>query len=392
MHDTLRLGRVAGIGVGVHWSVVGMALLVASVLAVGVLPTAFPGDGWAGRWAAASVGAAVFAISLLLHELAHALVARRHGVGVDGITLWLLGGVARLTRQAPTPSAEFQIAVAGPVASAMVGVVLVGAVVGFGERSGTSLAWAVLLWVGLVNLVLAVFNLLPAAPLDGGRVVAAALWRRSGDAETARVQAARLGLLLGTVLVVVGVVELVGFGRLAGVATSAIGVFLISGARGEIAAAVVRGRLRKVTMGEIATPHPPPLDASLPLDRFLTWSDRAGPEGVFPVRRWDHQPVGWVSAQQVLDVGEVERSWVPLERVMVPDRLAPRAWSTEPVDDVLARLGNERPAVVVVLDPRTGEVVGTAGREQVGRLFRLPDLWGRDRRVVGDVRADPVRG
>jgi Zn-dependent protease len=377
MGDSLRLGRVAGIPVGVHWSVVGMGLVVAAVLALAVLPVAFPGYGLTDRWVAAAAGAVVFGLSLLAHELAHAVAARRYGVAVDGITLWLLGGVARLARQAPSPRAEAGIALAGPAASAAIGVALVAGVLVAADGGTSRLGLAVLLWVGMVNLVLAVFNLLPAAPLDGGRVLAAVLWRRSGDAEGARLVAGRLGLGFGALLVVLGAAEILVWGRLTGVATAAVGVFLVGAARGEIAGAVVRGRLHQVTMAALMRAHPPAVPDWLTVDRLLEW---AGPHGeglVFPVVRWDHEPVGWVTPNDARSRPAAERSWTRVERVMVPDRAVPRAWGDEPVDDVLARLGNDLPPSVVVLDPRTGRVIGTVGAAQLGELYRPPDLWGR---------------
>ena len=383
MHDTLRLGRVAGISVGLHWSVVGMGVLVTTVLAVGVLPVAFPDYGWTARWAASLVGAFIFGLSLLAHELGHAVVARRHDVSVDGITLWLLGGVARLSRQAPDPRAEWRIAAAGPLVSALLGLGLVGAAVVADRWGWTPLGRAVLLWVGLVNLVLAAFNLLPGAPLDGGRVLTAVLWRRTGEAERARVLAGRAGLVLGAVLAVAGAVEALAWGRIGGVGTAAIGVFLVSAARGEIAGAVVRDRLRRVTMGSIMTPQPVPVPGATTVERFWEWAAAGAPDAAFPVVRWDSEPVGWVSAASVARCGEPERSWLRVEQVMVPDRLVPRAWAGESVDAVLARLSNDVPPVVVVLDARTGRWVGTVGAGQLDPLFRNPDLWGRQTAAAG---------
>lgn len=377
MHDSLRLGRIAGIPVGVHWSVVGMGLLVAAVLGAGVLPAAFPDHGATARWLAAVVGTGVFGLSLLAHELGHAVAARRDGVGVDGITLWLLGGVARLTRQAPSPAAELRIALAGPAISGLIGVVLVAAALATRGSDGGELARAVVLWIGLVNGLLAVLNLLPGAPLDGGRVLTALLWRRGGDAEHARLLSGRAGLVLGVGLGVVGVAELLVWERAAGWGTIAIGAFLVTAARTEIASAVVRGRLRRTTLAEVMVPNPPSVPDSLPVDRFLQWS--AARRGVaFPVVRWGHDPIGWVSSDLVAGLAPHERSWTAVGRVMLADRYAPRAWSSEAVDDVLARLEDHLPHLVVVLDPVHGGVVGTVGALRLHGLFEGPGLWGRE--------------
>jgi Zn-dependent protease len=354
-----------------------MAGLVAVVLAVGVLPSAFGSHDWTDRWLAAAIGTVLFLASLLVHELGHAVVARRHGVGVHGVTLWLLGGVARLDRQAPTPAAEARIAGAGPAASGVLGLALVGVALATRDWSWAPLGRTVVLWVGLVNLLLAGFNLLPGAPLDGGRLLAAALWRSRGDAEAARRDAGRAGLVLGAALVAAGTAELVAWGRPAGVLTGAVGVFLAYAARGEVAGACVRGRLRRLTMGELMTPHPPSVPDWLTAGQFLGWTgDRC--QVVFPVVRWDRQPVGWVSPELASTPDPPARSWTRVQDLMLPDRLAPRAWSTEPVHDVLERLDDRLPHVVVVLDPRSGRVEGTVSAARLSGLLRPPGLWGGD--------------
>lgn len=381
MHDTLRFGRIAGVPVGVHWSVAAMAVLVTAVLGVGVLPLTFPDQPATERWLAAAAGMVLFALSLLVHEFGHALVARRHGVGVDGVTLWALGGVARLTGQAPTPSAEWRIAAAGPAASGLIGLVLAGGAIATRHGEQASAGRAVVLWVGLVNVALAVLNLLPGAPLDGGRVLTALVWKRTGDAERARLLSGRSGLLLGALLVALGALEVLAWDRAEGWGTVAVGAFLLVSARSEIAGAVVRARLRRTTMSAVMTPHPPGVPDSLPVDRFLPWAaERA--DVVFPVQRWDHQPVGWVSYDLAARVPPPQRSWTPVGRAMVPDRQAPRAWSSEPVDDVLARLSDDLPHLVVVLDPVSGAVVGTVSAARLHGLFRGPDLWGREPAVA----------
>jgi Zn-dependent protease len=377
VQDSLRLGRIAGITVGLHWTVLGMGALVTAVLAAGVLPTAFPGYPAGARWTAAAAGAVVFGASLLAHELGHALVARRHGVGVDGITLWLLGGLARLDRPAPTPAAEARIALAGPLVSGLIGVVLVAVAVLTRDAAWAPLARAVALWLGLVNVLLAGFNLLPGAPLDGGRVLAAVLWRRSGDAERARLLAGRAGLVLGVTLTAFGLFEVVAWRRVTGVGTAAIGVFLVGAARAEIASAVIRGRLARVTMGEVMSAHPPAVPDSATVEQFLRWPGIACGATVFPVTRWDHRPIGWLSIEHARATGAPEHSWVRVGELMVPDASAARAWATESVDRVLDRLHDRLPHLLIVLDPRSGAICGTVGAAQLGSLFSTPDLWGR---------------
>src|SRR3712207_6323064 len=157
---------------------------------------------------AAVLAAVAFLASLLAHELAHALVARRNGVEVEGITLWLLGGVARLRGGARTPGAEFCIAGVGPLTSLVLGLLLMAGAVLARLAGADGLPVAVLEYLAGINVVLAVFNLVPAAPLDGGRVLRAFLWRLRGDAWSSAVTAARAGRFFGFALIALGFLQL----------------------------------------------------------------------------------------------------------------------------------------------------------------------------------------
>lgn len=211
MNDTIALGRVAGLRVGLHWSVVGIVVLVVVGLAGYTLPLLYPGHSAVGYVLSGVAAAVLLVASLLAHEVSHAVVARRNGVAVDGITLWLLGGVARLRGEAGSPGAELVIAVVGPAAS-LVLAVLFGVAWWVADLMTAELVAAVLGYLALLNLVIAVFNMVPAAPLDGGRVLRAVLWRLGGDRYKAAVWSARAGRGLGFVLVALGFVELLARG------------------------------------------------------------------------------------------------------------------------------------------------------------------------------------
>ena len=197
----MRLGKVAGVSVGAHWSTLLVLALFATLLATTELPATAPGYPTAAYWVVAVVLAGVFLASILAHELAHAAVARHHGVPVDSITLWLLGGVAQLHEHARDPDGELRIALAGPAASLVIGVVSGVVAAAVYTTGGPGLLVGALAWLATVSVVLAVFNLLPGAPLDGGRVLTALLWRRSGDERAARQRSARIGQVLGQVLI-----------------------------------------------------------------------------------------------------------------------------------------------------------------------------------------------
>jgi Zn-dependent protease len=196
MKDGLRLGRIAGVNVGLHWSLLLIGLLLAAGLAGGRLPVDAPGYASAEYVVAGAAAAVVFLAGVLAHELSHAVVARREGISVAGITLWLLGGVTRMTSEPATPRAELVISGAGPFTSFVLGVVLVGAGIALRAAAISPLFVAVLAWLGAINLVLAVFNVLPGIPLDGGRLLHAFVWSRRGDRLHATRVASRAGEIL----------------------------------------------------------------------------------------------------------------------------------------------------------------------------------------------------
>ena len=180
MTASLRLGRIAGIPVGASWSVLLIAALFAWSLAGSILPGLVPGLVPSTYWAAAVVATGLFLGSLLAHEVGHALVARRAGLRVRGITLWLLGGVAQLEDEPASPRDDLRVAIVGPAISLALAVGFGVAAAGLALLGAPALAVAVLGWLAVANVALALFNLIPAAPLDGGRVLRALLASRLG--------------------------------------------------------------------------------------------------------------------------------------------------------------------------------------------------------------------
>ncbi len=251
-----QIGTFRGIPVKLHWGAVALAVLLGLLVANGVLPQLAPdlSDGayLLGGFAA---GAALLA-SIFVHEASHAIVAQRYGIEVSSITLWVLGGVAHLEDEAPTPRAEAQIAGAGPASSVVIAVAALGLgalVVGAGVAP---LLGSVLLWIGGLNAILALFNLLPGAPLDGGRLLHAWLWKRSGDRARATVGAAKAGRGLGIIVAAFGAVEFLA-GNFGGLWTAFIGWFLYAAAGQEAKSGRLSGVLSGRKLADIMAPLPP---------------------------------------------------------------------------------------------------------------------------------------
>jgi Zn-dependent protease len=268
VHESVRLGRVAGITIGANWSLLVIAGLLTWILGDTTLPAAAPHYGVGAYWLTAVVVTTLFFAGLLAHELAHSLVARRRGVEVDRITLWLFGGVSQLRGEAASPAAEFRIAVVGPLMS-------LGVAVGFGALAvlmaslgGPALAVAAAAWLGGINLLLAVFNLAPAAPLDGGRILHATVWRRSGSHERATEVATRAGRWFGYGLIGLGVLLLLA-GDITAVWFVLIGWFLIGAAGAEATHELLRGALGGLVVRDVMGPDPIVAPDTLPVRELV---------------------------------------------------------------------------------------------------------------------------
>jgi Zn-dependent protease len=232
LRDTIRLGTIAGVRVGLNWSLPVLAVVLVAGLARSSLPSNAPGYGGWAYGVVGSLAALAFLAAILAHELGHAVVARRQGLAVDGITLWALGGVTRIEGDAASPAGEVRISGIGPLVSLVLGLGLGGLGLVLGAVDWSPLVAAAFGWLGAINLLLAVFNVLPGAPLDGGRLLHAALWRLHGDRLRATETASRVGWVLGLAMVALGVVGLA-FSGVGGLWLAVVGWFLMTGSRAE---------------------------------------------------------------------------------------------------------------------------------------------------------------
>jgi Zn-dependent protease/CBS domain-containing protein len=370
MGQTFSLGRISGIRIGVNWSVLLIVALLAYGLAVGEFPAAAPRHPVAEYVVAALVTAVAYMGSLLAHELAHSLVARRNGLQVEGITLWLLGGVSRLQGEAPSPGAEIRIAGVGPLVSLILGgafLLLAWLVHLAGVRGVLVVALA---WLGGINLLLAVFNVIPAAPLDGGRLLRAVLWRITGDRFKAAVWSARAGQVFGWALVVVAAYLVLVRREYNWIWFALIGWFLISAATAEGQQAMLQSRLRTVAVREIMTAHPVTVPGPATVAWFLDDFLPRHRHSAFPVEGDDGQTVGLVTVHRVNQVPAAERGRTTLREAACPLSDVARATPDEPVADVLPRLNaNSENRALVFADGQLAGIVSPADISQALERF-----------------------
>lgn len=364
MRATFVLGRIAGVRVGVHWSVLFIFGIIAFGLSQGRLPETYPGRAWAVYWAAGLCTAVIFFASLLAHELAHAVVARRNGVEVDDIVLWLLGGAARLRTEASSPGAELRIAGVGPLVSLLLGgLFALGAwLLDLASASGIVVEMAA--WLAGINVLLAIFNSVPAAPLDGGRLLRAFLWWRTGDRLRATAGATAAGRVFGWLLVALGVITFLTSRAFGGLWLALIGWFLIATATAEGQQAQLRGVLAGVPVRDAMTSGPLTVPADTTVAGFLTDPRFRYRHSAFPVTA-DGVPVGLVTLDSARQVPRTEAHAVTVRQVMVPLPQVTVVGPGSPLADLLPRMQPGAEHRVLVVDD--GRLVGIVSLSDVSR-------------------------
>jgi Zn-dependent protease/CBS domain-containing protein len=374
---SISLGRIAGIKVGINASVFLIVAILVVGLATGQLPAAYPGRSVVAYVIAAIVAALLFLASLLAHELAHSLVARRNGIEVESIVLWLLGGVAQLRGEAKTPGADFRIAIVGPLTSLVLAIVFGLGAAGVASLGGAGLPLGVLMYLAATNALLAVFNLIPAAPLDGGRVLRAALWQFRGDRHAAAVNAARAGRILGFVMIALGVLQVVTGRGLGGVWLALIGWFVVSAATAEEQQARLGGRLAGVKVGQVMAVRPTVLDGNLTVADFIAQVALTHQYSTYPLVDPNGRLTGLVTLNRVRAVLPELRATTRLQEIACPPSEVPMARPEESLVELLERMNGCADGRAVVVDD-AGRVVGVVSASDVARSLQLADLRSFD--------------
>jgi Zn-dependent protease/predicted transcriptional regulator len=290
----------------------------------------------------------MFFVSIVVHELGHSLVARHHGIGIASITLFVFGGVSQMKEEPREARQELQIAIVGPIIS-LVLAALFGVLSMLAAPGGPpTTVQAVLTYLAAVNLLVAVFNMVPAFPLDGGRVLRAILWLRSGDLMRATSRAARIGRLLALALIAVGVVRLLG-GDFFGLWLALIGWFIMQAGSASLAQASLRHALGELRVRDIMTTEvrTVPADATLHdliEDYFIRYT-----YGGYPVVK-DGRVVGLVTLRELRNTPVEGRATTHVERVMVPLETGLVVDPATPVVDALSRMTTGQARRLVVLE------------------------------------------
>lgn len=346
MTTSIELGRIFGIRIGINWSWLVVLALILWTLASGIFPATNPGLSDGTYLAMAIVASVLFFSSLLLHELGHAVRARREGMEIDGITLWLFGGVAKFKGMFPSAGAEFRIAIAGPLVSLGLGILFT---VGAWLISTNEPIDAVAAWLGYINLMLLVFNLLPALPLDGGRVLRSALWGARGDFRWATRVAAGVGRGFGYLLIAGGVSLFIFQGSFSGAWLAFIGWFLLQAATAEDQYVVVSEALGGLRVRNLMVRDPVTVQADMSLGRFMdevAWSRRYT---TYPVLD-DGRVVGLLAFRCVAEVPRSDWDQRLVRECMIELDRVPTLDEDETAVEALAELSEAKIHRGLVLD------------------------------------------
>jgi Zn-dependent protease/CBS domain-containing protein len=375
MGGSVRLGKISEFEIRLDYSWFLVLLLMAWTLSVGVFPTVYrfePGI----SWVLGTLAALLLFASVLVHELSHAVVARRHGTEVHGITLFLFGGVAHLKDEPTSPKAEFLIAGVGPLTSLAIGAVCLG--LSFVLPIGGALrpVAAVLNYLGIVNIALALFNLVPGFPLDGGRLLRAAVWHYTGSIRKATRWAALAGQAFGWILIAVGLMRVVGAGDPGGLWLVFVGWFLNRAAQSSYQQLLLRRALSGVSVSEVMTQEVPLIDAEMRIPEFVEGYVLRHEHTVYPVTR-DGEFVGVVTLD---DVRQLDRDLWGVTSVgslaRAPEKARVLHHDQDAWDALTQMVENDAPRLLVV---ENGRLEGVVSREAILRLVQLKSRLGMAR-------------
>lgn len=387
MGNGIRLGRVAGIEVVADWSLLIIFWLIATALGLGLFPRWHPDWGAGLIWITALAAAVLFLASVFLHELSHALVGRAWGIRISRITLFVFGGMAQMEEEPRAWRAELWMALVGPVTSLAIGILcltlgrtLAGPLELDPQQPARALEGlgplpTLLFWLGPVNLILGVFNLVPGFPLDGGRVLRAALWGATGDLRLATRWASLVGQGFGWVLIFSGIlmmlgrsVPVFGSGFGSGLWIVLIGWFLNSAALGSYRRLVVQENLGEVKVKELMQTHFIPVEPGLSVeelvDRHLLHSDQRA----FPVMEGPRL-LGLVCLHDIRQVPRQRWAFTRVDGIMVPREKLIHVAAFEPAAQVLERLTRHRVNQLPVLED--DRLVGLVHREDILKWLSL---------------------
>lgn len=391
MRADIQLGSLAGISIKINLSWLIIFALLAVSLAMGWFPVAAPGFAVWIYWVTGAVITLLFFASVLAHELAHSVVARWRGIPVKSITLFIFGGVSDIEREPQSAGAEFQIAVVGPLASLIIGVVLGLVSIAASALSGPSLLVAALEYLALANLALGVFNLIPGFPMDGGRVLRAAIWKATGSLRRATRWAANAGQAVAFLMIFVGIWLFFSSDWVDGIWIGLIGLFILQAAQSEYTQVRLETMLAGATVQQFMAAPPSPATPDLSLQQVVDeYVLRAGQRTIPVVGREDGRLVGVVSLRDIRQTPRELWSGATVGQVMTPLARLKTARPDQPMSEALAAMTQTRLSQMPVVAP-DGELIGMLDLSAIVERLQMERDLGLQRAEAPAAPAQPER-
>ncbi|MFH1560787.1 MAG: site-2 protease family protein [Chloroflexota bacterium] len=369
MSGTIQLGHLFGISIRVHFSWVFIFLLVAWSLATGYLPDEYPGWARSTYWSVGIVASVLLFVSVLVHEMSHSLMAISRGRRVQGITLFFLGGVSEIKEEAANPGEEFWVSVVGPITSIVLAAIFWGLFLA--TASGNPQFQAITGYLAFINLVLGAFNLLPAFPLDGGRVLRAVVWKATGSAARANSVASFTGSMSGVVFIALGIYFVFTASLVTGLWFVFIGWFIQSAAssfgRQQVATRAMSGKTVRDAMEEDPPTVPPGSTVQSFIDDYITKEFQRA--YIVELGNSFHGLVT-LSDVRAVPTDDRPRTWVTAIMKRVPQVIT--AQPDEPLEVALRRmLSHDIRQLVVMQDAKA---VGLISRGDVLRVLEIAQV------------------
>jgi Zn-dependent protease/CBS domain-containing protein len=366
MPGSFRIGKIAGIDIDIHVSWIIILVLLTVSLATGWFPQLYPGWSSATYWGVGLISSLLLFVSVLLHELAHSLVARRRGLPVKNITLFIFGGVSNIEQEPKSPGVEFQVAIVGPLTSLLIGAVCFLLLLPL--RGTKSPLEGILFYLAVTNLLLGVFNLIPGFPLDGGRVLRSIVWKITGSLTKATRVASIAGQVIAYLFILWGIWQLFSGDVLNGIWIGFIGWFLLSAAQSANTQVMLQSALRGVTVGEVMNPTPQPVPATISLQQLI--DDSFLPHGLRCALVMEGDRLaGLITLSDIRHVPREQWGYTSVGQAMIPVERLHVVSPQQSLNDVLPLMAgrdvNQLPVV------QNGIPVGIVSRDAIMRYLEV---------------------
>ncbi len=366
MPGSFRLGTVAGIDIYINYSWLIIFVFLIWSLATGWFAVLYPGWSPALYWITSTIAALLLFVSVLLHELAHSVVARARGLSVKNITLFIFGGVSNIEQEPKSPGVEFQVAIVGPLVSILLGGLAFLLLLPL--RGSNNPVAATLGYLAITNVVLGIFNLVPGFPLDGGRVLRSIVWRISGSLRTATRAATLTGQVIAYLFILVGIWLFFGGNVFNGIWIGFIGWFLLSSAQSANSQVMLQSMFQGVKVAEVMNPDPVIVPANISLQKLV--DDYFLPRGLRSalVVQGD-QLAGMITLGDIRHTAREQWTQTPVGSIMIPLERLHAVSPQQNLNDVLPLMvGGDVNQLPVTQD---GQVVGVVTREAIMRYLEV---------------------